>query len=73
MRVSPERLNWKGNRLMIDRKWSGASIVPDQKWPNMWRIEYPTGKLSDMVNKARAKDAATRILMAELKSSANTL
>jgi hypothetical protein len=33
-------------------------IVRDQKYPNMWRIEFPDGKLSDMVNRTRAKDAA---------------
>jgi hypothetical protein len=32
-------------------------IVPDAKWPNMYRIRLPGGGLSDMVNLTRAKDA----------------
>lgn len=33
-------------------------IVPDGKWPGMYRIHLPDGSLSDMVNVTRAKDAA---------------
>jgi hypothetical protein len=36
-------------------------IVPDEKWPGMYRIKLPGGGLSDMVNLTRARDA-TRIL-----------
>ena len=37
---------------------SGAvSIVPDAKWPGMYRLRFPDGRLSDMVNLTRAKDA----------------
>jgi hypothetical protein len=32
-------------------------IVPDGKWPGMYRIKLPNGELSDMVNLTRAKDA----------------
>lgn len=32
-------------------------IVPDEKWPNMFRIRLPDGALSVMVNLTRAKDA----------------
>lgn len=35
-----------------------AHIVPDAKYPSMWRIKWPNGMLSDMVNLSRAKDAA---------------
>jgi hypothetical protein len=33
-------------------------IVPDGKWPGMYRLRLPNGRLSDMVNLTRAKDAA---------------
>jgi hypothetical protein len=33
-------------------------IVPDQWDPQMWRVVYPSGKVSDIVNLTRAKDAA---------------
>jgi hypothetical protein len=35
-----------------------AEVVPDAKWPRMWRVRWPDGSLSDMVNLSRAKDAA---------------
>jgi len=38
-----------------------ARIVPDDTYPTMWRIHWPDDRVSDMVNLARAKDAATAI------------
>lgn len=35
-----------------------AKIVPDKRWPGMWRISWPDGQLSDMTNLTRAMDAA---------------
>jgi len=32
-------------------------IVPDSKWPGMYRIRLPGGGLSDMLNLTRARDA----------------
>jgi len=34
----------------------------------MWRVEYPKGVLSDMANHARAKDAAARMVLANLNT-----
>jgi hypothetical protein len=59
-------LNWKDDRLMVGRRWSGARIVPDLVWTKMFRVEYPAGKLSDMVNKTRAKDAAASLVLGDL-------
>jgi hypothetical protein len=39
-----------------------GQIVPDAKWPNMYRIKWRDGRLSDMVNYTRAS-AALRGLM----------
>jgi hypothetical protein len=36
----------------------GVRVVPDETYPNMWRVRQPDGTLSDMVNRARAWDAA---------------
>ena len=33
-------------------------VLRDTKYPEMWRVERPNGTLTDMVNLARAKDAA---------------
>jgi hypothetical protein len=38
-----------------------VEVVPDSRWPNMWRVRSTDGSLSDMVNLARAKDAAIAI------------
>jgi hypothetical protein len=34
-----------------------SRIVPDERWPGMYRIRYLDGSLSDMVNLTRAKEA----------------
>ena len=58
MRVySRSELTWQGDRLHLGRKALGVSIVPDANHPGMWRIRVGT-KLSDMVNRSRARDAA---------------
>ena len=38
-----------------------ATVVPDTRWPDMWRIVWPDGRFSDMVNLARAVDGAAAI------------
>lgn len=40
-----------------------ARVVPDDTWPSMWRIVWPDGERSDMVNLARAKHAAVVLAM----------
>jgi hypothetical protein len=39
-----------------------ATVVPDDRYPSMWRIHWPDGSTSDMVNLERAKDAARAIV-----------
>jgi len=45
-----------------------ARVVRDEVYPQMWRVEYPDGTRSDMVNRARAKDVA-RTHNAELEGN----
>ncbi len=45
-------------RLYINSRFTGVTVVPDAEWPDMWRIRHDDGRLSDMVNLSRAKDAA---------------
>jgi len=42
-------------------------VVPDAKWPGMYRVRFSDGTLSDMVNLARANDLA-RALIARAKA-----
>jgi hypothetical protein len=44
--------------LYIGRRDTGITVCPDARHPNMWRIRHRDGRLSDIVNLARAKDAA---------------
>ena len=50
--------------MIVHRLYSGTvrrpliELVPDDVHPGMWRMQSPDGGLSDMVNLARAKDAA---------------
>jgi hypothetical protein len=39
----------------------GLAIVPDEKYPGMWRVKLLNGLLSDIVNLTRAKDAAVSL------------
>jgi len=36
-------------------------VVPDGRYPGMWRISWPDGRLSDIANLSRIKDAAAAI------------
>ena len=65
------KLFWKGTSLY--RYGSSkvlAEIVPDDKYPGMWRIKLPGAPLSDMVNRTRAKDAAMYLALKELNAGA---
>jgi hypothetical protein len=60
-------LRWRGRQLY--RPGSDvpvAEIVPDAKWPGMWRVRTADGRLSDMVNLTRARDAAMELAVAVL-------
>jgi len=58
-------LDWKGDRLCLGSR-SIITIERDGTYPAMWRVRKPTGTLTDMVNRARAKDAAYGYALAEL-------
>jgi len=48
---------WDGNDLWY-RGRLVASVIPDGSYAGMWHIVTPDGTTSDMVNLARARDAA---------------
>ena len=43
-----------------------AIVVPDDKWPDMFRARLVGGDISDMANLTRAKDAAVCLALAAL-------
>ena len=64
-----EELEWRGNRLIArdaGRRAPSVEINPDANWPGMWRLKRPDGSVTDMLNRARARDAARSILLAIL-------
>jgi len=67
-------LQWDAHTVRArGRKFPKLQIVPDATYPGMWRVQYPDGRLSDMVNKTRAKDAAKSILLAILNRDTRRL
>ena len=66
--IDRKDLEWKGDGLHLRGKGKTiVAIVPDGKYPNMWRVRCPKG-LPDMVNRTRAKDAAVSIALSILNS-----
>jgi hypothetical protein len=72
--VGRDRLTWRsdGHGLYLFHGASPrplVSIEPDSKYP-LFRIRYPNGELSDMVNLSRAKEAASAFALRSLNSEA---
>lgn len=68
-----DQLTWRkdGARLLLFHGTSEnplAILEPDAKYPILYRIHYPDGHLSDMVNLTRAKDAACCFALRSLNS-----
>ena len=51
-RQKPESVTLRRKPPKLDPR-----IVPDSKWPGMYRIRRPDGSLSDMANLTRCRDA----------------
>lgn len=53
---------WKNNKLYLNDKKTGYSIVPDGGLGKMFKVRWPDGVLSeDYYNLTRAKDHASRL------------
>jgi hypothetical protein len=50
-RQKPQIVTLRRKPLKLDPR-----IVPDPKWPGMYRIKHPDGSLSDMANLTRCRD-----------------
>jgi len=58
-------LKWDGNRLRVRTGRLLATIEQHDTWPGMWRVRH-NGRLSDLTNRARAKDATVVLALASL-------
>jgi hypothetical protein len=67
--IASRELDWRtgDNKFTLHFRGSKAllCVIPDAVHPNMWRISC-AGRLSDMVNLARAKDAALTWALGDL-------
>jgi hypothetical protein len=61
------RPHWDGDKLMQGKRCMPIEVLPDDPWPGMYRVHYQ-GKISDMVNLTRAKDAAAAMVSASLNA-----
>ncbi len=71
--IGRDRLAWRkdGVRLLLYHGSDPnllASVEPDAKYPFLFRVRYPDGHLSDVVNLTRAKDAACWVALRSLNS-----
>jgi hypothetical protein len=71
--VGRDRLNWHkaDGRLFLyhgNNRNPLLTVEPDSKYTGMYRIRFPEGGLSDMVNLTRAKDAAIALALQSLNS-----
>jgi hypothetical protein len=48
---------WRGDALCLGNR-EIVHIVRDEKYPQVWRVKMPDGRLSDLCNRTRIKDAA---------------
>src|SRR5437868_4852609 len=68
--IERANLEWKAHGLHLYGKGKPVvTIVPDAKYPAMWRVRLPDGRLTDMANRTRAKDAAASIALGILGRS----
>ena len=44
-------------------------ITPDPKWPGMYRVKMPGGRLTDMMNLTRAKGELAELVASRRRSS----
>jgi hypothetical protein len=61
--MSGHALRWHGLQLRHGERVV-AMLVPEKDYPKLYRIHLPDGRLTDMVNLTRAKDAAAALALA---------
>jgi hypothetical protein len=66
-----EDLRWEGHRLRLLTGRLLATVEPDGHWAAMYRVRFPDGRLTDMVNISRARDAALCLALAALNAAPN--
>lgn len=60
--IDRQALHWDGLQLHY-RHRAVVTLVADEDWPELYRVHLPDGRITDMVNLTRAKDAAVALAM----------
>jgi hypothetical protein len=72
--IPSSRLSWRaaGDGFVCHLGGRGPllRLMPDQTYPDMWRIVFPDGRVSDMTNLTRAKDAGLSHAIAYVRKGA---
>jgi hypothetical protein len=62
-------LKWRGPELRLTTGRLLATIIPDAKYPKMYRVRLPNGNLTDMANISWAKEGAVALALASLNDA----
>jgi hypothetical protein len=67
--LSRANLIWDGDQLYrAGSRRPLLTLIRDEKYPCMWRVRMPDGRLSDIANRTWAKEAAAAIALSILKA-----
>lgn len=67
IKMNRQRMEYKNNKLFHNAVDTKHSVVEDKKYPGMFRIRFPDGKLSDMANFTRTRYKLKGYLANELE------
>jgi hypothetical protein len=62
--IGSDEFRWRGLALYRGRRSTGFMLVPDPEHARLWRVRFPDGHRSDLLNLTRAKDAAVGQVLA---------
>ena len=61
-----EDIRWRDHQLRLLTGRLLATVVLDNRYAGMYRVRLPDGRVTDIVNLSRAKDAAIALALANL-------
>jgi hypothetical protein len=59
-------IRWDGHQLRLLTGRLLATVEPDAQLPRIYRVRFPDGHTTDIVNLSRAKDAAVSLALTGL-------
>ena len=59
-------VRWDGLQLRLSSDRLLATVEPDAQWAGLFRVRFPNGHTTDIVNLTRAKDAAVILALSDL-------